>query len=130
MARGKRGGQRTPRNPAAVSGVGAASARTDGGPGSIPPLVANQQGYGVRAATEAAAGAAPMYDESGQGAPSSPPAQRAFRPVTPGPAPSLHGPATMPDVGAGMVPPEQEVLKAIYRAYPSPWIASLIGDDF
>lgn len=57
-----RGGRRTPRTPAPVSGPGALSARTDGGPGnqSQPLRVAGGGAYGERQAAEQLQGAAPM----------------------------------------------------------------------
>ena len=51
MANGH-GGQRTPSNPAPVSGPGALSARTDGGPTSQPQMVASGGAYGDRKAME------------------------------------------------------------------------------
>ena len=54
-----RGGKRTPRKPAAVSGPGALSKRTDGGAGQ-PIRAATDQPYGARQATEGAQAAAPL----------------------------------------------------------------------
>lgn len=123
MARGKRAGQ--PRNPSPEQGV-AEAAR--------PPVIANEQGYGVRKETEALASASPM---PATGDASVSPAAQGASPVrpTPGPLPDMFGPSRHPNVqSAGGVPldapPAKEVLRAIYRAYPSPWIASLLGDDF
>lgn len=48
MANGH-GGSRTPANPAPVSGPGALSARTDGGPTSAPPMMGGDGSYGDRA---------------------------------------------------------------------------------
>ena len=48
MAGEGRGGYRRPSKPAAVSGPGALSARTDGGATDQPPMVAAGGGYGER----------------------------------------------------------------------------------
>ena len=63
-----RGGNRTPRKPAPVSGSGAMSQRTDGGAGQ-PIRAATDQPYGARQATEAAQGAAPLAAGGGTPAP-------------------------------------------------------------
>lgn len=57
-----RGGRRQPTNPAPVSGPGALSARTDGGPGNArqPLRVAGGGDYGERQAAEQLQAAAPM----------------------------------------------------------------------
>ena len=120
MARGKRAGQ--PRTPSPEQGVAGAAQ---------PPVVANEQGYGVRKETEALASAAPMSE--GGGAPVSPTAHAS--PPPPGALPDMFGPSKYPDtMSAGGLPmeapPAKEVLRSIYRAYPSPWIASLLGDDY
>lgn len=60
MANGH-GGKRTPRDPAPVSGPGALSARTDGGPGQ-PVRVAPGGEYGSRQEMEAIQGGAVMAD--------------------------------------------------------------------
>lgn len=67
---GGRGGKRTPAHPAPVSGPGALSARTDGGPGQ-PVRVVSGGGYGDRKAMVEQQQAAPMQ----QGGPSVPAAQ-------------------------------------------------------
>lgn len=53
MAGEGRGGYRQPSKPAAVSGPGALSARTDGGPGAQPVRAAPGQPYGQRQQLEA-----------------------------------------------------------------------------
>lgn len=53
------GGYRKPANPAAVSGPGALSRRTDGGPQSIQPIPASGQ-YGERKAMQELQASAPM----------------------------------------------------------------------
>lgn len=58
------GGHRTPNNPAAVSGPGAMSARTDGG-ATQAPQVAPGNGYGERKAMLDLQGSAPMQGGGG-----------------------------------------------------------------
>lgn len=65
MARGRRGGYRRPGSPAAVSGPGALSQRTDGGPGG---LEYSGLGYGENKAVNDLAASAPMGQPS-SGAP-------------------------------------------------------------
>jgi hypothetical protein len=60
MANGEHGGYRRPANPAAVSGPGALSARTDGGATSQPQMVASGGAYGDRKEMESIQGGAPM----------------------------------------------------------------------
>lgn len=54
------GGYRKPTTPAAVSGPGALSQRTDGGPTSQPPMVASGGPYGSRQDMEQIQGGAPL----------------------------------------------------------------------
>lgn len=72
-----RGGRRTPRNPAPVSGPGALSQRTDGGPGQ-PIRVAPGGDFGERKALVDQQRAAPLASQGSPGA-----AGQAPRPVTP-----------------------------------------------
>ena len=58
------GGQRTPENPAAVSGPGAMSQRTDGG-ATQAPQIAPGNGYGERKASLEIQGGAPMQGGGG-----------------------------------------------------------------
>ncbi len=119
MARGKRGGVQAPEAPEAIEAP------------PQPPTVAPGQPYGERAATEGVAAAAPMYDEgSGAQAPTA-------GGVGLGPMPDAFGPTQRPNemLGAGQQDPGQfydpvDVLRSVYKAYPSPWIAALLGDDF
>jgi hypothetical protein len=91
MANGH-GGERTPANPAPVSGPGALSQRTDGGPTSQPPMVASGGAYGDRKAMEGIQSGAPL--QGGGGQPPSPqdlipfgaPTQNPGEPVTAGAA--------------------------------------------
>lgn len=54
------GGQRTPANPAPVSGPGALSRRTDGGPTSQPQMIAPGGEYGARKEMQEIQGGAEM----------------------------------------------------------------------
>lgn len=88
------GGPRTPAHPAAVSGPGALSARTDGGPTSQPPMVASGGAYGSRqdmeqiqsgAAMQGGGGAAPGPSAADM-IPFGAPTQNPGEPVTAGAA--------------------------------------------
>lgn len=99
------GGQRTPENPAAVSGPGALSQRTDGGPARAPGRISNQP-YGegqaanqlLRQARQPAGGpptSAPNQPQQGMGSEAAPgqplpdafaPTERPGEPVTAQPA--------------------------------------------
>jgi hypothetical protein len=65
------GGQRTPNNPAPVSGPGALSQRTDGGAATQPQMVAPGNGYGERQEMLEIQGGSPM--QGGGGAVPAPP---------------------------------------------------------
>jgi hypothetical protein len=122
MARGKRAGARV---------AEATAAPVQAPPDApLPPVVANGGPYGSRQATEEQASSAPMYEEQVQG-------QAAPVGVPPGPMPDAFGPSQRPHepLTAGLPGQGQEadsvaVLRAIYKSFPSPWIAALIGDDF
>ena len=87
MANGH-GGQRTPSDPAPVSGPGALSARTDGGPTSQPQMVASGGEYGDRQEMESIQGGAPMAAAAGTPRPPalSDPTARPDEPITAGAA--------------------------------------------
>lgn len=124
-----RGGKRTPANPAPVSGPGALSRRTDGGPGQ-PVRVAPGGAYGERQASVALQQAAPM--QSGTPAPSR---GSAGAGVT-GPPPDIFGATARPSEPATagtnrnqmtVLPPDSNaLLRVIYNVYPHPEIAKLI----
>lgn len=110
MANGH-GGYRKPRNPAPVSGPGALSRRTDGGPGSKQAIKEIRTGkYGESKAVNEMQAAAPM---AGSPAPSVQPkvsplfakTQRPSEPVTDGmpfgPGKNSLGPTTAPAVQGG-----------------------------
>ena len=133
-----RGGYRQPRNPAAVSGPGALSQRTDGGAGSTkqPIRVPSGGRYGERKAATEQQAAAPMAT----GGPSVPP------PPSPGtgaggvastpPASGAFGPTQFPTEpnDAGLDSPmsnplaanPQALLRVMYARFPHPAIARLL----
>lgn len=80
------GGYRRPENPAPVSGPGALSARTDGGPATQPQMVASGGAYGDRQDMLGIQGSAPMQG-GGESIPPTPfdaPTDRPDEPVTTG----------------------------------------------
>lgn len=103
MAEGDgRGGRRTPNRPAAVSGPGALSARTDGGAATQPQMLAPGNGYGERKAMQEIQSGAPMQGGGAStpapsaipfGAPSQNPGEpvTAGAPVGPGIGPEAAG---------------------------------------
>lgn len=127
----------TPDNPAPVSGPGALSARTDGGPGSQtqPLREIPGQPYGEGQALLEQQRAAPL---PASGSPSSPVAGAAGPPRA---VPNPFGPTERPNepITAGMrlgpgrtpqatflEPDPDTMLKAMYRVYPHPRIAQLM----
>lgn len=122
MARSRRGGPRTPRNPAPVSGPGALSARTDGGP-SQPIREFPAEHHGQRSALRTQQQGAPL-----------PVAGSAPTPmVNNGMGGGVFGPTERPDepVTAGAEPAAVELsvddmLGIIYANFPHPGILRLI----
>lgn len=110
------GGYRRPTNPAPVSGPGALSRRTDGGPGNPVRDLPNAK-YGENAAFRAAQQAAPMAnsgpDLSGI-VPLSAPTQRPEEPLTAGMPFGPGAGSSLNPSGPGNLTPEQA---ARYRAY-------------
>ena len=130
MTTGGRGGYREPANPAAVSGPGALSQRTDGGAGQ-PIRVASGGAYGERQAAEAQQGAAPMA----AGGPGGPSPGGAAPPTPAAPDVGVFGPSSMPNqpitTGAtgpmGEPPPDPNlVLRQAVMQYPTPWMLRLL----
>ncbi len=114
MARGKRAGTRAA-PPELTAGTGAPK----------PPVAAPGGGYGDRQQAEGQAATAPMYDDQQQQGGQAPPV-----PIPPGPMPDAFAPSGTP-IAPSAAPPGDyidptQVLEAIYEAYPSPWIRSLI----
>ena len=111
MANGH-GGRRTPSNPAPVSGPGALSRRTDGGPSDSQPIRLAPGGeYGSRKNMQEIQAGAPMLEAGGGPTPPPPvpltaPTQRPGEPVTAGAA---AGPGIGPEA-AGILDDEQATL--------------------
>lgn len=132
------GGYQGPANPASVSGPGAMSARTDGGP-TNPTAQLTQPAphisglpYGENGPANAFVQSAPLSREAG--VPSPPPVvpfnaptARPEEPVTAG-MPFGDGPGS-DALGGLTAPPVDEVAKSIraaYAAYPSPFIRIML----
>ena len=128
----------TPEKPAAVSGPGALSQRTDGGPGSDtqPIRVAAGGPFGSRQELEDAQRAAPLPDRQGSGVA---PGAGAAVPGAGGPPPpvaseALFAPTTQPGPGGprggpSFIPADPDLLlKTIYQAFPHPEIRRLVND--
>jgi hypothetical protein len=126
------GGNRQPRNPAAVSNPGSGR-RTDGGAGSKsqPLRVASGGAYGERQAAEAQQQAAPMPTSGTPGPPSGGAAPQGV-----GPAGGVFGATERPGEPptAGMMPRGQavaqapeEALRIMYSRFPHPTIARLLS---
>lgn len=137
MPRG-RGGNQPPANPAPVSGPGALSARTDGGP-SQPIRLAPGGDYGDRTAMAAQQGAAPMRAVPGSGGQAVPgPAQQpppldVFGPTErPGEPPTAGVPAGPGDPGLPSFLPDDphELARAAWTVYPHPDILELLDDAY
>ena len=131
MARG------TTKRPAPVSGPGAQSQRTDGGPGSKsqPLRTAVGQPYGAAKASEDQQRAAPLA--TGDSSPSSPGGGGA-----PQALPSAEGVFTTPTerpsspLNSGLAQPGQEspldgatLLQILFEKYPSQYLARLMQND-
>ena len=131
--RNGRGGYRQPSRPAAVSGPGALSQRTDSGAGSKkqPLRVASGGAYGERQAATDQQQAAPMAG----GGPATPAAGGSPVPSPAANAGGAFGPTQMPNepnsAGASqeqdmMARNPQAVLRVLYSRFPHPSIARLI----
>lgn len=128
MARG------APKKPAAVSGPGTLSRRTDGGPGSgtQPIRVPTGGDYGERQASTAQQQAAPL---AAGGAPTG----GGGVPPIASPSPDgVFGPTERPNVpltqgigqrGAPPVIDPTTMLQILYEKFPSPYLARLMEND-
>ena len=123
-----RGGRRTPANPAAVSGPGALSKRTDGRPNAPAISSAGGRGYGERKALEtqesgAPSGVAPPGSRPA-GAPAPPSVQQAFGPT------QFPQESATTGVGTPQLSPlsqnPQAALRVMYSRFPHPAIRRLI----
>ena len=115
------GGYRKPEHPAPVSGPGSLSARTDGGPATQPPMVADGGPYGSRQDMLGLQGGAPM--QGGGGATPvaanlpalTDPTANPSEPVTAGAA---EGPGIGPQA-AGIADPQTASLQQMASLMPS-----------
>lgn len=129
-----RGGKRTPRKPAAVSGPGALSARTDGGPGQMGVGL----GYGENKAVNDLQSAAPVQSTGGGGQS----APRSGRGTSPMPQNGIFGPTDRPgepltagiDYGPGPGAERQMldddpylIARALLQVAPSPQLERLVA---
>jgi hypothetical protein len=129
MARG------APKKPAPVSGPGAMSKRTDGGPGSSsqPVRVPTGGDYGSRKELETQQQAAPLAaggaPAGGGGAPISPPSPN-----------GVFGPTERPNIplNQGLAPggqigrqglDAQMILELLFNKYQSPYLARMMRND-
>lgn len=128
-----RGGTRTPKNPAPVSGPGALSQRTDGGAGQ-PIRVAGGQPYGQRQQLEQTQAAAPMA--AGQ-PPPSPAGNRPSLSRAPGPPDGggIFGPTQRPQEAPntgltaqpGMLADDPDgLIRYLYSIHPHPDLLRLL----
>ena len=126
-----RGGYRRPANPAPVSGPGALSARTDGGP-TQAPMLASVGEYGSRSDMADIQGGAPLAGGGGGTAP--PPSAVPFDAPTSNPGePVTAGAALGPGIGpeaAGIKDDEQAALDQLRPLLKSlEFIADLPGSN-
>lgn len=115
-----RGGYQRPRNPAPVSGPGALSRRTDGGPGETPKQAAQYlsgQNYGDSKELNELATSAPLAAAGPMVVALDAPTQRPNEPVTAG---VDVGPGPGPEVlGGPRRDRTADLLRAAYDRYPS-----------
>lgn len=136
---GQHGGYRQPAQPAAVSGPGAMSQRTDGGPSAPtqPVRVASGGDYGSRQASVEQQQAAPLAAGGGAPPPPGPPGAAGASPVAPLPNP--FGPSQRPGepvtagaaLGPGQPAPNPRAdavaaLQALFQAAPLPEVQAML----
>jgi hypothetical protein len=127
------GGPRVPNKPAAVSGPGALSQRTDGGPGAKQPIRVPAGGaYGQRQTAEAQQAAAPMA--SGPPSIGGTPAVGGPR-AGAAPDPGVFGPTELPNQpittgvsgpAGGPTPDPDLILRQLVQVFPTPWMMRLL----
>lgn len=129
MARG------APKKPAAVSGPGAMSRRTDGGPGSSsqPIRVPTGGDYGAAQAAKSQQQAAPLAvagaPAGGGGAPISLPSPNGvFGPTERPNVPLAQGINPTGQVGEQGLD-AQMILEVLFEKYPSPYLARMMQND-
>lgn len=123
MANGH-GGYREPRKPAAVSGPGKYSRRTDGGPGQTKARLTDAK-YGEQKRFQEIQGGAPMGGQpvdTSAIVPLSAPSQRPDEPVTAG---SALGPGPGPEV-LGMGSPDAPAMDEQTKARVRAWMPALM----
>ena len=128
MARkGKHGGQRTPTKPAAVSGPGALSQRTDGGP-SQPVRTIPGLDYGQGVALEGRQAAAPMQAGPQGASGGASPQPDLFRPTEqPGVNPAAAQAQRMADQRQPIFPEDPDMLlRYLQSVAPHPDIERLL----
>lgn len=126
------GGYQRPAQPAAVSGPGAMSQRTDGQPGETATQAARYisgGSYGEGQEMMALQQSGPMAADAGMPLPPSlaEPTERPDEPITYG-APFGAGPNEPPPITG--VPPQQDAVadsvRRMYQEYPSAWLRILV----
>ncbi len=121
-----KGGYQPPRNPAPVSGPGAMSKRTDGGPGSKQAMRhVPTSDYGGSAEMDRVQQGAPMRGEA-QVIPMDAPTMRPDEPVTAG---APFGPGPGPEyVFRGQEDHVSAAIRAAYEMFPSSALARMVAD--
>ena len=129
-----RGGLREPAKPAAVSGPGALSQRTDGGPGSSTQPIRRIPGvaYGEQSALSAQQAAAPLPAQNGPSLggqiPTGPMRPDVFAGTERPNEPVTEGvPIGMGSMPIEEVPSVNVLLAALYQVNPHPAIAELLN---
>jgi len=129
-----RGGLREPRKPAAVSGPGALSQRTDGGPGSSTQPIRRIPGvaYGEQSSLSAQQAAAPLPAQNGPSLggqiPTGPMRPDVFAGTERPNEPITEGvPIGMGSMPIEEVPSVNVLLAALYQVNPHPAIAELLN---
>lgn len=135
-----RGGYQAPANPAAVSGPGALSKRTDGGPSQAPTYIPSdsygagqemasiQSGAPLAKAASAMAPPAPTPNPMASIVPLDAPSARADEPITAG-ADFGDGPGSevLPFQAAAPQDTVASAIRAMSDEYDSPWLRSLVA---
>jgi len=129
------GGARVPAKPAAVSGPGAHSRRTDGGPADkklgTAQLAAGGGSYGARQAIEGQAAAAPVVTggaEGGGGAAGPVGAEAFADPFGPTERPNEPISAgALPTTAQGEAADVEMTLRALYAQFPTPYLGRLLN---
>ncbi|MGZ6831554.1 MAG: hypothetical protein ACXVGN_00060 [Mycobacteriaceae bacterium] len=122
MADGQHGGYRRPNHPAPVSGPGALSARTDGGP-TQAPMLASGGPYGSRQEMQGIQSGAPLQGGGGATTPSAAPPIPFDAPTTNPNEPVTAGAGTVPGMNATQM--DDATRERLLTALPVlAWLAS------